>query len=258
MSTSSGTRTLSESASAALLARFGVPLVPSRFVSSVDEAIVAASQLGHPVALKLSGDRIAHKTERGLVRLRLTDEFDVRSAGEALLAAARPEDGEVGLLVAQMVRGNRELIAGLATDEQFGTTVMVGVGGVLAEAIADVSIRLVPIEAVDAAEMLDELGAQALLGPFRGEQGLDRDAMIATLVALSDAAVATEGLHAADLNPLVICDGMPVAVDCLVELDETVDARRTAPRGGRGTASTASGSDDHDSAGFDALFDPEG
>ena len=87
-----------------------------------------------------------------------------------------------------MLRATRELIAGLATDPQFGTTVMLGVGGILAEAVADVDFRLVPITRVDAEEMVADLRLQALLGPFRGEPAVDRDAVAGVLVALSDAA----------------------------------------------------------------------
>ena len=93
----------------------------------------------------------------------------MREAAAALLGAATPDDGPVEVLVAPMLRGNRELIAGLADDPQFGMTVMLGVGGILAEAVADVAVRLVPIERVDAEEMIDELATQALLGRFRGE-----------------------------------------------------------------------------------------
>ncbi len=110
----------------------------------------------------------------------------MRDAAEALLAAATPEDGEVHLLVAPMLRATRELIAGLHDDPQFGMTVMLGVGGILAEAVADVSFRLVPITRLDAEEMIDDLATQALLGPFRGEPAVDRDAVADVLVGLSD------------------------------------------------------------------------
>ena len=105
---------------------------------------------------KLCGRAIAHKTERGLVRLRLADADALRAACDDLLAAARPDDGEVEVLVSTMVDGNRELIAGLATDPQFGLTVMLGVGGILAEAIRDVTFRLAPVDRVDAEEMIDD------------------------------------------------------------------------------------------------------
>jgi acetyl-CoA synthetase (ADP-forming) len=95
---------------------------------------------------------------------------------------------------------------------------MLGVGGILAEAVADVSFRLVPISRVDAEDMIDDLVTQRLLGPFRGEPAVDRERLVAVLVGLSKAAEANPDLVSADLNPLIIVDGAPVAVDALVEL----------------------------------------
>ena len=209
--------TLSESDSKALLAGHGVAFPEERRCTTVDEAVAAARDLGHPVVCKLGGDAIAHKTERGLVRLALADDAAVGHAATDLLAAARPEDGEVHLLVAPMLRGNRELIAGLHHDPQFGMTVMLGIGGVLAEALADVAFRLVPITRVDAEEMIDDLRTQALLGPFRGEPAVDRDALVEVLLGLSRAAAADPAIAGADLNPLIVVDGRPVPVDALVE-----------------------------------------
>src|SRR5690349_8897125 len=102
--------TLSEVSSKQLLGAYGVPVLDERTASDVEAAVSAAAAIGHPVVMKLCGDAIAHKTERGLVRLGLRDADAVRAAAGELLAAARPEDGAVELLVAPMVRGNRELI----------------------------------------------------------------------------------------------------------------------------------------------------
>ena len=103
----------------------------------------------------------------------------------------------------------------------------------LAEAIADVAIRLVPITADDATSMLDELEHQSLLGAFRGEVEVDRAAVVATLMALNDAAVANPELVSVDLNPLIINAGRPVAVDALVELtDDQKEAPTEAPAPG--------------------------
>lgn len=214
------TRTLSEAASKRLLAGHGVPLLDEREVTAADEAAVAAGELGFPVVAKLCGDAIAHKTERGLVRLGLGDAEAVRAAAGELLAAARPEDGEVSVLVAPMVRGNRELIAGVAVDEQFGPTVLLGVGGILAEAVGDAVVRLVPLTRADAEDMVDGLATQALLGPFRGEPAVDRDALCEVLLGLSAAAEADPSIRSIDLNPLIVVDGRPVAVDALVEVGE--------------------------------------
>src|SRR5690606_16812073 len=112
-------RTLSEAASKELLAAFGVPFAPERAVTDEAAAVDAANALGFPVVAKLNGEGIAHKTERGLVRLGLGDADAVARATRELLDAATPHDGEVSVLVAPMLRATRELIAGLHLDEQF-------------------------------------------------------------------------------------------------------------------------------------------
>lgn len=211
-------RTLSESESKKLLREHGVPVLDERVASTPEAAANCADELGYPVVAKLCGDEIAHKTERGLVRLNLADRDAVTDAARALLDASTPADGEVAVLIAPMVKGNRELIAGLTEDAQFGMTVMLGIGGVLAEAVADVSFRLVPITRMDAEDMIDDLETQRLLGAFRGEPEVDRARLVDVLVGLSDAATATPDLVSADVNPLIVVDGAPVAVDALVEL----------------------------------------
>jgi succinyl-CoA synthetase beta subunit len=209
--------TLSERASLELVARYGVPTVSVRRATTPDEAVTAAAELGGPVVVKLHGDGIAHKTERGLVRLDLASPDAVRDAATSLLAAARPDDGAVDLVVAPMVVGSRELIAGMLTDAQFGRCVMIGIGGILTEAQGDVAFRLAPLTEFDAVDMLDELRDQALLGPVRGEPAVDRDAVGTILLALARLAAAEPGVRSVDVNPLVIVDGRPIAVDALVE-----------------------------------------
>jgi acetate---CoA ligase (ADP-forming) subunit beta len=215
------TRTLSEYDSKRLLASAGVPVLDERLVTSADDAVAAALELGapdQPVVLKLCGEGVAHKTERGLVRLGLRSGDDVREAADALLVAARPDDGDVGVLVAPQARGSRELIAGVHRDPQFGPCVMVGLGGVLAEALGDVTFRLAPLQPVDAEEMLDDLSGQALLGSFRGEPPVDRVAVTEIVLGLSRLAETHTEIVSLDVNPLVVVDGEPVAVDALVEV----------------------------------------
>ncbi|HWC68314.1 MAG TPA: acetate--CoA ligase family protein [Acidimicrobiales bacterium] len=244
--------TLSEAASKALLRDHGVPVVDDRVVSTPAEAVQAATELGLPVAVKLCGAGIAHKTERGLVRLRLATPGAVARASAELLAAATPADGSVALLVAPMVAGHRELIAGLVHDRQFGPNVMLGVGGVLAEAIADVVFRPVPIGPADAAEMIDQLRTQRLLGAFRGEGAVDRQALASVLDGLSRLAEARPDIASIDVNPLIVRpDGTVVAVDGLVEVTEP-----TAPAAD--TTSVPARRDRPSDAAFRALFEPRG
>ena len=219
--TDTATRTLSEYDSKRLLASVGVPVLDERLVTGADEAVAAARELGapdQPVVLKLCGEGVAHKTERGLVRLGIRGDDDVRHAADALLAAARPDDGAVGVLVAPLARGVRELIAGVHRDAQFGPCVMVGFGGVLAEALGDVAFRLAPVDRVDAEEMLDDLSGQVLLGPFRGESPVDRAALADIVLGLSHLAETHSEIVSLDVNPLLVVQGTLVAVDALVEV----------------------------------------
>lgn len=244
--------TLSETASKELLSTFGIPFPTERTVATAAEATAAADTIGYPVVLKLGGDGIAHKTERGLVRLGLGSQEQVSAAAGELLGAATPEDGEVHLLVAPMLRATRELIAGLHLDEQFGMTVMLGVGGILAEAVADVVFRRVPLSRTDALEMVDDLATQKLLEPFRGEPAVDRDKVADVLLGLSRAAVDHPEILSADLNPLLIVDGAPVAVDALVELSAA--PAEGSPRSKRGEEAALPRREHK----FRSLFDPRG
>jgi acetyltransferase len=235
--------TLSELESKRRLGAHGVAFPAERSLTSPEAAAAAATEIGFPVVAKLNGDSIAHKTERGLVRLGLRTAEDVASAAEELLAAARPEDGEVSVLVAPMLSTVREFIAGVTVDDQFGPCVLFGVGGVLAEAIGEAQIRLAPLTATTAGEMVDSFGLPALLADFRGEPAIDRDALIELLMALGNAAM-EDDVVSIDLNPVLIDQGRPVAVDALIEL--------------RDQPMISAGVDQKGGMDLSALFDPRG
>ena len=216
-------RTLSEAESKKLLGAFGIVFARESRAPDAQAALEAASDIGFPVALKLNGDAIAHKTERGLVRLGLSDSKSLADSAEALLALARPEDGQVDLLVAEMVAGQRELIAGLVRDPQFGACVVLGLGGVLTEALGDAVFAAAPLSRQDAESLIDGLSNKDwLTRPFRGEPALHRSALADLLEGLSRLAQERPEVMSVDLNPLIISGGRPVAVDALVELDPGV------------------------------------
>ena len=238
--------TLSESDSKSLLSSYSIPFAPELKTTSAAQAVSAAEQLGYPVVVKLGGDKIAHKTERGLVRLRLNNADAVSEAATSLLAAATPADGEVHLLVAPMISGTRELIAGMLVDPQFGPTVMLGIGGVMAEVIADVAFRPAPIDEAGAASMIDSLRMQGLLEAFRGEPAVNRGQLISTIVGLSRVAMERDDIVSVDVNPLIVREnGDVVAVDALVEL-------------GKRNVSMVSKRVPYTDAQFRALFEPRG
>ena len=211
--------TLSESRSRLLVSEAGIPVSNWETADSTQEAVSLAKNLGFPVVVKLCGDEIAHKTERGLVRLNLNTEEAAEEAADELLSSVTADDGEVTLLVSEQIRGNRELIVGLVRDEQFGPCVMLGIGGILAEAVADVAFRLAPLSRSEASDLIDDLSMQSLLGPFRGEPAVDREALINVLCVLGDLGSDQEILSV-DLNPLIVTNGVPIAVDALVETVE--------------------------------------
>ena len=240
------TSTLSESDSKLLLATYNIPFAPEKKTGSVGEAVAAAEQLGYPVVVKLGGDNIAHKTERGLVRLRLNNADAVSEAAKSLLAAATTADGDVHLLVAPMISGTRELIAGMLVDPQFGPTVMLGIGGVMAEVIADVAFRPAPVDDAGAASMIDSLRMQGLLGAFRGEPAVNRSQLISTIVGLSRVAMERDDIVSVDVNPLIVREnGDVVAVDALVEM-------------GQRNVSMVSTRVPYTDSQFRALFEPRG
>ena len=210
--------TLSELDSKTLLVDHGLPVLPERSVPTADEAVQAANELGYPCVMKLSGDHIAHKTERNLVRLSIGNADQALDAATELLAAARPDDGDVTVLVAPMVASSREFIVGAQRSPEFGPVVMVGIGGIFAEALEDVAFRMLPATATDFDAMLDDLRTDALLEEFRGEPAVDRSGLVAVIESVASAMVARDDIVAIDVNPVLIRDGAPIAVDALVEL----------------------------------------
>ena len=225
---SEGRTALNEAEAKQLLRCYGVPVVEETVVETLDDAVAQAQITGFPVALKGLGSRLTHKTERSLVRLNLKDTGDVRSAAREILEAAG--DDCDGFLIQPMLLGRREFVAGLFRDAQFGPVVMFGLGGVFTEALNDVVFRLAPLNEIHAGHMLDELRAAPLLGPFRGEQVVEREQIVQTLLGLSRLGIDYPEVTEVDINPLLIGpDGEVRAVDALVMLGEKTGTKTVYP-----------------------------
>lgn len=213
-------RALDEFEAKRLLASYGVPVVAEARVDGVEAAAAAAREIGYPVVLKGCGEAFTHKTELGLVELDLRDETSLRQAAARVQARMGPRTGESRpcgrLLVQRMARGRREFLAGFSRDPVYGPVVTFGLGGVLAEALAEVALRLAPLSPADAREMLGESRAASLLGPVRGWPAVDTDVLVRVLLALSRLALEQPNIAAVDINPLVVEGTQPVAVDALV------------------------------------------
>jgi len=212
-----------------LLAPFGFPFTSEAIVDTSVEAGDAADAMGYPVVVKLNGSNIAHKTERGLVRLQLGDRAAVEQAALQLLALATVSDGKVQLLVARMIKGSRELIVGMVNDPVFGNTAMLGIGGIFAEVIQDVVFAPLPIDKSRALEMIDALKYKSIMQEFRGEGAVNVGALADALVAMSVACDTHKKIVSIDINPLIVQrDGSLVAVDALVEVLSGANLSTTA------------------------------
>jgi acyl-CoA synthetase (NDP forming) len=192
----------------------GVP--DERLVHSAANAVAAAAAIGYPVVLKVQSRDIAHKTEVGGVRLGLRTAAEVRRAYVEVKEAARRVRFE-GVLVSHQVEPVAELIAGISSDPQFGNMVLVGMGGIFAESLRDVSLRMPPIDEQTAAEMLEELRGATVLDGVRGRPAADRAALAKVLVALGDIALDLgERLVELDINPLFALPVGALAGDALL------------------------------------------
>lgn len=211
-------RTLSEYDSKRVLSEYGIPVTREKLIKNLKDAVAAAEEIGYPVVLKACGPDLTHKTEMDAIRLNLADAKSVRAAFRELKTATKGQKLQ-GLLVQEMVKGQRELVMGLIRDQQFGPCVMFGLGGIYTEILKDVSFRVAPLTERDALEMMDEIRGKKILDSFRGMAAVDRQVLAKALVALGSIGLEHEEVDEIDVNPLILTkDGRPVAVDALLVL----------------------------------------
>jgi acetate---CoA ligase (ADP-forming) len=214
-------RALSERESLDLLREAGLHVTPAAAAADAVAAVAAAERLGYPVVVKLDAFGIAHKSDIGGVRLGLNDAEAVMAAVPEVLSAGREALADVyGVLVEPMAPAGLELIVGLERDPMFGPAVLVGSGGVLAEILDDVAIRLAPIGPATARTMLDELRIAPILDGARGRAPIDRSGLMDLIAGVARLGMDRPDILEIDLNPVVAHPGGAVAVDALVVLAE--------------------------------------
>jgi len=208
--------TLSEYESKMVLASYGLPVTPEKLVKTPAELNKAAAQIGYPLVLKGCAPNIAHKTEKGLIRLDIRNAEEAAAAFEEIMADMNGAGKAV--LVQQMIRGQRELVLGLTRDPQFGPCVMFGLGGIFTEVLNDTVFRVAPLEKRDALDMMQEIKASKILDAVRGMQAVDRDLLAEMLITVGRIGLENEKIKEIDINPVIISGNRPVAVDALVVL----------------------------------------
>ncbi len=211
-------KALSEYDSKRVVASAGVTITKEGLAGSRDEAVTFAEGFGFPVVLKGCSSTVTHKTEMGMVRLNLGSSDDVARVYDEIMAADVDLDG---VLVQEMIKGEREFVIGLTRDPQFGPCVMFGLGGIFTEVLNDVSFRVAPISEIDAVEMIEEIKTSKLLDEFRGSPAVDKSALVKALVGIGNLGVEYDQIAEIDINPVIISGDKPVAVDALIVLNNS-------------------------------------
>jgi acyl-CoA synthetase (NDP forming) len=210
----------SESQVRPLLEEYGIPVVPARLVTSADQAVEAAREVGYPVALKVASPDIVHKSDIGGVRLNLQNEREVREALQQIMQAAgstNPAAHLEGVLVSPMRSGGVELLVGIVRDPAWGQVMAVGLGGVWVEILKDTSLRVLPISREEIRTMLDELQGKALLRGARGSIAADLDRLVEVIYRASRLAQALgDTLESLEINPLSVAGSEIEALDALI------------------------------------------
>lgn len=211
-------------AAKAVLARAGLPILTTVPASTADGAVRAAVEVGFPVALKVVSADLVHKSDAGGVALGLATQAEVREAFDRVLASVRgaqPRAHVAGVAVSPMARpGGVETIVGLTRDPVFGPVLLLGLGGVYVEMMADTTSRLAPIDEEQARAMVDDLRGSALLTGARGRPPADVAALAAALVRLSEFAVAHPEVTSVEANPLVVWSDGAAALDAVLITDD--------------------------------------
>lgn len=221
------TISLSEYESKQVLREYDIPLAGETLAKSVEEAVAFAEKVGYPLVMKVDSPDIPHKTEAGVVKLNISDEQAVRAAYEELLQKAKaynPNARINGVLVQEMVTGGTEVIIGMKKDPQFGPTLMFGLGGIFVEVMKDVALRIAPLSASEAREMIEETKGSRILKGVRGQMPADIDALCETLVKVSQMAIDNKDKFAEmDMNPVIVLpEGKGVkVVDALIIAEES-------------------------------------
>lgn len=214
-----GRHVLSEYESKLLLAQYGIPVTREIVVEDETDLISAARNIGYPLVLKGCSSEISHKTETNIIQLDIRTDEEATTAFRQIKANMNGRPG--GVLVQEMVKGQRELMAGLTRDPQFGPCVMFGLGGIFTEILKDVSFRLAPLKRLDALDMMQEIKGHKILEAVRGMEPADTGMLAQVLIRLGDIGVENDPIKEIDINPLIIRGGKPVAVDALVVLGQS-------------------------------------
>ena len=201
-----------------VLEAYGIRVCKSGFATNEEEVVKIGNSIGYPVVMKMTSKTTSHKTDVGGVRVNIQSEDQLRAEYQDLIAKLTEKgliDGLEGVIIQEMVKGNREMVCGIATDPQYGPMMMFGLGGVFIEVMKDVTFRIAPLTDVDAKEMIKSVKAYKLLEGARGTKPAQMEQIEETLLRLSQLVSDFNFIDELDINPLLISEksGEGIAVD---------------------------------------------
>jgi len=209
----SGQKALDEFAAKRLLAAYGIPVPREWVVNSLEELNAMVDSVSFPIVLKANHPEIMHKTEKGLVCLNIESAEGARRAYTALQDRA---GNQVPVIIGEMIDGERELLAGIAEDEQFGYCIAFGIGGILTEALKDIVYRVAPVSEVEAGRMAEALRTRKLLESYRSMPPVKKEAIAGLISQVSRIPFIHPEIREIDINPIIISGDSPLAADALV------------------------------------------
>lgn len=207
LSAAAGSPSLGEALTRPLLSVYGIPVVAGEAASSASEAVAAAEKIGYPVVMKIISPDILHKSDVGGIKLNLDSASAVEEAYQQMMrgiAAKMPAARLDGVLIEACAPKGQEVIIGMRRDANFGPLMMFGLGGIYVELFGDVSFRVAPLTCGDAREMIDKTHAGKLLTGFRGEALADINAVVDTILRLSQLATDFPQIEEMEINPLLV------------------------------------------------------
>ncbi|MFA5047649.1 MAG: acetate--CoA ligase family protein [Patescibacteria group bacterium] len=189
-----------------ILSQWKFPLHRAEFVKDINQATLAAKTIGYPIALKVVSKEVVHKSDAGGVKIGIKDETELKLVIDEMKKKVTQniKNAKIdGFIVGEMVKG-QEVIIGLKRDPQFGTVIMLGLGGIYAETFKDVSFRIAPFSVDEAKMMIEELKIYPLLLGARGQKPADIDALAELLVKFANFSLANPTIKEIDFNPIMV------------------------------------------------------
>lgn len=220
-----GRSMLSEIESKQILESYGIPVTQSRLVADPEAALLAAQEIGYPVAIKIVSQDISHKSDVGGVVLDIETPEHLRQAATGMrerIAKLCPNARLQGFSVQQMVRRPhaQELLIGVTTDPAFGPVIVFGQGGTAVETIRDTCTALPPLNAVLAKDMIERTRIARLLRGYRNEAPADLIAIERSLVQISHLISDLPEVEELDINPLLADDHGVIALDARIKIGQ--------------------------------------